>query len=206
VHLVYNVQTLDLILMFFFTLTISFTRDNIRAPSPYTIFSNKMSTTRDFIVEQTVSEKICALQQKNVWSSMPFDFLRKTKTELVETAAVNQEVYDFALQKVEEQVVFFEKQSSLINKVHSFFTAMPPEVQSMSNNYIGDTKGAAYQVICRHLDPQFNPPWTHIHMGDLPGLIVRVDTMLTQITHQGVNSPMVTDFLQTLAVGNAPFF
>lgn len=82
-------------------------------------------------MEQAFSDRISTLKHHDSWSSMAIDFREKTKEELAKTAAVNQDVYDFTLQYVEEQVNFFEKQSSLINTLYSFFTAMPPEVQVM---------------------------------------------------------------------------
>jgi hypothetical protein len=59
-------------------------------------------------------------------------------------------------------------------------------------------------VICKHLDPQFNPPWAYLNLGDIPGLLVKVDTMLNEITQMGVNSPIVIEFLNSL--GNTPLF
>lgn len=112
-----------------------------------------MTVTRNLMLEQAFSDRISTLKHHDNGSSMAIDLIEKTTQELAKTAAVNQDVYDFALQYVEEQVNFFEKQSSLINTLHSFFTAMPPEVRVMYNTFLGDTKGAAYMVICKHLDP-----------------------------------------------------
>ena len=164
-----------------------------------------MNVTRNLLLEQAVTDKIDALNQPGlIFSSLPHKFLENSIEELDKTAAVNQTVYDFALHHIEKKVEFFSRQSSLIDQLHSFFTTLPPEVQCLYNNYLGNKKGAAYQVICRHLDPQFNPPWSHLNMGDVPGLLGKVDTLLAEITQQGMNSPIVIEFLQTL--GHAPFF
>lgn len=156
-------------------------------------------------MEQSISDRIDLLNQPGLYfSSMPSDYLEQHLSELENTARVTQAVYDFALQYIEEQVNFFEKQASLINTLHAFFTTLPPEVQCMYNSYLGSKKLAAYNVICRHLDPQFNPPWSHLNMGDVPGLLGRVNTLLTEITQQGMNSPIVIEYLNSLS--SAPLF
>jgi hypothetical protein len=135
---------------------------------------------------------------------MPYKFLEDSLKEMDKTATVNQTVYDFALDDIIQKVSFFEKQTNLVETVHNMFITLPPEVKVQFNAFIGDRKLAALQVICRKLDPEFLPPWTNISLLDMNSLLLKVESMLQEISDVGMNSPVVNDFF--LYLGGTPLF
>lgn len=158
-----------------------------------------MNITRNFLLEQSFCERILAIQQEaSPWTTMGSDYLRKTSSELSKTASVHQDVYDFALNCVGQELDFFEKEASLNNALLSLVKAAPPEIQDQFI-FLLDAKSAAYRLICSKLDAQFDPIWSPISLEDLPSLLVRVETMLQEISLMGANSPLVNELVTYLS-------
>lgn len=161
---------------------------------------------RNLLIEHSIQERITVLKQDNTWSSMGSDFLQKTTQEIAKTAGVSQEVYDMTLQDIETKVNFFEKQSTLINQLYQTYSGLAFDVQSLFHAYIGDKKGAAYNIICRHLDPFFNPPWHTLDVCKIPEFLPKIEALSNEIAQMGMNSPIVVEYLNLLSTSNAPSF
>lgn len=150
------------------------------------------------MLEDSILGKIATLQREaSPW--MGSNYGVKAQSELTTAASVNQEVYDFALNRVGQELEFWEKGSSLGDSLLSLVKTEMSEVQESFRYMGGDIKGAAYQLICRKLDPQFDPVWSPLSLEDLPGLLIRVETLLQEISLMGANSPLVTELITYLS-------
>ena len=153
---------------------------------------------RNYLLEDSFFGKIATLQREaSPW--MGSNYVVKTKSELTTAASVNQEVYDFALNRVGQELEFFGKGSSLGDSLLSLVKTAPSEVQESFRYVGGNFQGAAYHLICRKLDPQFDPVWSPLSLEDLPGLLVKVETLLQEISLMGANYPLVTELITYLS-------